>query len=234
MNDEKFSLFPVASGIAGDLISPLETPVTMTSREIAELTGKEHKNVKRDIERMLNELDFDALSFERIYRDAKNREQIEFRLNKELTETLITGYSTKLRYQVVRRLNYLEDENRRLQAELLADLPAKVKNLAAKELSTLRPAVESLNKTQGGKTFAQKAKAVYELVEFQRRACSWRLEPAEAEALNQRIIHGLLDLGVLKPDGGLKAQVFTARYQDVMRLYAFECGAVVAGSQASP
>ncbi len=40
---------------------------TMSSREIARLTGKQHKNVKRDIENMLGELEIDALSFGHIY-----------------------------------------------------------------------------------------------------------------------------------------------------------------------
>ncbi|MEG6060032.1 Rha family transcriptional regulator [Enterobacter roggenkampii] len=45
----------------------------MTSREIADLTGKEHKNVTVDIRRMLDELGEDALKFQRIYRDRMNR-----------------------------------------------------------------------------------------------------------------------------------------------------------------
>ena len=82
--------------------------VTMSSREIAELTGKEHKNVKRDIEKMLNELKEDALSFERIYRDSMNRQQTEYLLDRELTETLLLGYSAALRRRVLRRLRELE------------------------------------------------------------------------------------------------------------------------------
>jgi len=41
--------------------------LTMSSRGIAELTYKLHKNFKRDIEKMLINLKVDALSFEHIY-----------------------------------------------------------------------------------------------------------------------------------------------------------------------
>lgn len=41
----------------------------MSSREIAELTSKEHKNVIRDIRNMLEALKKDRLSFERTYKD---------------------------------------------------------------------------------------------------------------------------------------------------------------------
>lgn len=82
--------------------------VTMSSREIAELTKKEHKNVKRDIEKMLTELGEDALSFERIYFDSMNRQQTEYLLDRELTETLLLGYSAALRRRVLRRLRELE------------------------------------------------------------------------------------------------------------------------------
>lgn len=83
-------------------------PITMSSREIAELTIKEHKNVKRDIEKMLKELDEDALKFEHIYLDSMNREQIELRLDRDLTETLLLGYSAPLRRKVLARLRELE------------------------------------------------------------------------------------------------------------------------------
>ena len=50
-------------------------PVTMTSREIAELTGKAHFNVLVDVRKMLSELGEDELKFQGIYRDGMNREQ---------------------------------------------------------------------------------------------------------------------------------------------------------------
>lgn len=82
--------------------------VTMNSREIAELCEKEHRNVKRDVLKMLQALKLDALSFERIYSDALGRPQTEYHLNRDLTETLITGYNVPLRFRVVTRLRELE------------------------------------------------------------------------------------------------------------------------------
>lgn len=82
--------------------------ITMSSREIAELTGKLHKNVKRDIEVMLEELGEDRLKFERIYLDSMNRQQNEYHLDRELTETLLLGYSAPLRRKVLARLRELE------------------------------------------------------------------------------------------------------------------------------
>lgn len=84
---------------------------TMSSREIAELTGKQHKNVVRDIRSMLGQLDKDTLSFERIYFDAQNREQLEFVLDRLHVECLLTGYSIPLRMKVLERLTELEQQN---------------------------------------------------------------------------------------------------------------------------
>lgn len=81
---------------------------TMSSREIAELTQKHHRHVKRDIEIMFSALEKDAPSFGHIYLDSMNREQTEYLLDRELTEILITGYSIPLRAKVIRRLHELE------------------------------------------------------------------------------------------------------------------------------
>ncbi|MBF0850450.1 hypothetical protein HKD27_05860 [Gluconobacter sp. R75690] len=82
--------------------------VTMSSREIAELTGKEHKHVRRDIEKMLADLQEDGSKFGRIYRDAYGREQNEYALPKNMTMNLITGYRADLRLKVIDRLMELE------------------------------------------------------------------------------------------------------------------------------
>lgn len=81
---------------------------TMSSREIAGLTGKRHPDVKRDIEKMLAELSEDVSDFAHIYFDSMNREQTEYCLDRELTETLLTGYSARLRRKVIARWRELE------------------------------------------------------------------------------------------------------------------------------
>lgn len=88
----------------------------MTSREIAEYTGKEHKNVKVDIVRTLFELELDTLGFQRIYFDSMNREQDEYALPKDLTLTLVSGYSAPMRFAIIKRWMELE-----------AQAPAQVK-----------------------------------------------------------------------------------------------------------
>lgn len=82
--------------------------ITMSSREIADLTSKQHQHVKRDIEKMLTELGEDASNFGHIYFDSMNRKQTEYLLDRELTETLLLGYSAALRRRVLRRLRELE------------------------------------------------------------------------------------------------------------------------------
>ncbi|HBO8851187.1 Rha family transcriptional regulator [Pseudomonas aeruginosa] len=85
--------------------------VTMTSREIAELTGKQHKHVIRDIREMLDALEKDGPVLGHVREDKDSRGYTEnFHLDRELTETLVTGYSIPLRHKVIRRLHELEEQ----------------------------------------------------------------------------------------------------------------------------
>ncbi|MXV43494.1 DNA-binding protein [Saccharibacter sp. 17.LH.SD] len=87
---------------------PTQTPLTMSSREIAELTGKRHDHVIRDIEKMFLELELDAPKFGGIYKDAANREKPLYNLPKDLTLTLVSGYNVKLRNAIINRWIALE------------------------------------------------------------------------------------------------------------------------------
>ena len=83
---------------------------TMSSREIASVTGKRHDNVKRDIVAMLKDLKVDVLIFEDIYLDGRNREQVQYMLDREHTDCLLTGYSAPMRMKVIRRWRELEQQ----------------------------------------------------------------------------------------------------------------------------
>ncbi|MGC1329088.1 Rha family transcriptional regulator [Pseudomonas sp.] len=113
----------------------------MSSREIASVTGKRHDNVKRDILAMLKDLKADALNFEDIYLDGRNREQVQYLLDREHTDCLLTGYSAGLRMKVIRRWHELEGQSQARQA-VLANGTKVVGEIAIMECFTrlLKPA----------------------------------------------------------------------------------------------
>ncbi|MEE5088421.1 phage antirepressor KilAC domain-containing protein [Pseudomonas alliivorans] len=81
---------------------------TMSSREIAELTDKAHKNVLADIRAMFADLEIDSADYSAQYQDSTGRWLPCFNLDRELTDTLLTGYSAKMRRAVVHRWHELE------------------------------------------------------------------------------------------------------------------------------
>ncbi len=86
-------------------------PLTMTSREIAELTGKEHRNVLRDARAMLVELHGEGglLSFEQTHRDPQNGQEYPIlALPKRETLILVSGYSVQVRARIIDRWQELE------------------------------------------------------------------------------------------------------------------------------
>ena len=95
--------------------------VSMSSSEIADLTGKHHKHVIRDIREMLEALEKDGPVLGHVREDRDGRGYtVNFHLDKELTETLLTGYSVPLRRKVVHRLHELEDS---IKPRVIATLP---------------------------------------------------------------------------------------------------------------
>jgi len=83
---------------------------TMSSLEIAELTGKAHKNVLADIRAMLDELELSWADFSAQYKDSTGRSLPCFNLDREMTDTLLTGYSAKMRLAVIKRWRELESQ----------------------------------------------------------------------------------------------------------------------------
>lgn len=77
--------------------------LTMSSRDIAILTGKKHYHVKRDIELLASQLEVDVSKFGSIYTDSQYREQTEYLLDIETCLCLVAGYNAKLRMKIIKR-----------------------------------------------------------------------------------------------------------------------------------
>lgn len=127
--------------------------VTMTSREIAELTGKEHKHVLRDIRTMLAELSMPEGRYAQTWTDPQNGQSYPMlALPKDLTITLVAGYSVVMRHRIVTRWQELEAA----QAPVLPQTMAQALRLAADQaeqieaqllqLEAAKPAVEFVSR----------------------------------------------------------------------------------------
>nr|WP_321442570.1 Rha family transcriptional regulator [uncultured Cohaesibacter sp.] len=92
----------------------------MSSREIADLTGKQHSNVCRDIRHMLQQIGEAELKFEFSYCGEGGRKYVEFRLPQDLTLTLISGYHAKVRVAIIKRWLQLEQEEHERVLQSLA------------------------------------------------------------------------------------------------------------------
>lgn len=90
------------------LAKVFEAPLTMSSVEIAELTGKQHAHVMRDIKKMFDELNLDVSRFGGIYLDSYQRENPFFNLPKRECLILVSGYNVQLRAKIIDRWQALE------------------------------------------------------------------------------------------------------------------------------
>ncbi len=123
--------------------------LTMSSREISELTGKRHDNVMADIRKMLVEIQ----SPEKLgdYTDTKNRTQQMLLLNKEECLCLISGYSIKLRMAIIKRWQELESQKPLIPQtlpealRLAADL-AEQKQIVEQQLAIAAPKAEFVDR----------------------------------------------------------------------------------------
>lgn len=86
---------------------------TMTSLEIAEVTGKRHDSVLRDIRNLLSQ-GVDAHNFvETSYTDKANRQQKCFTLTKKGCLIMASGYDALLREKIINRWEELENQVRK-------------------------------------------------------------------------------------------------------------------------
>lgn len=117
--------------------------VKMSSREIAELTGKRHDNVIRDIRNMEPAWEkTTALKFEvSEYVDSTGRKLPEYQLTKREVLYVATKWNDEIRARLILRWEELEKQNSKpltqaelilVQAQALVDMERKINSVEAK------------------------------------------------------------------------------------------------------
>lgn len=165
MNALPQSLLAVESVGAGQ-------PLTMSSREIAELCEKQHAHVMRDIRAMLDGLEIGQSKFGSTYTDVQGKVRDSYDLPKNLTLTLVAGYNVKLRARIIDRWMELEGQTKpldysdpRVLLGVMSHLQAQVVERDAviveqgtrlKTLDRLEGAHGSMCITDAAKTLGQK------------------------------------------------------------------------------
>ncbi|QVV90857.1 Rha family transcriptional regulator [Weissella tructae] len=128
--------------------------VMTTSRQIAEVFGKEHKNVVRDIRakiEKINELeDGSNLSsptfIETSYINSQNKEHTMYKLNKDAVVLVVMNYQTKeaLKFQLkyIDQFNLMEEQMKQ-QAQLFFDPQTLEQQIKLEELAISRMRAET-------------------------------------------------------------------------------------------
>ena len=125
----------------------------ITSKEIADITGKLHYNVVRDINKLLQQLEYkDELNFEAVeYIDAKGEKRPMYNLSKKGSLCLASGYNAKLRMAIISRWEELEKEKRSgnfvipstfSEALMLAAKQAEEIEQQQKQITCMKPKAE--------------------------------------------------------------------------------------------
>lgn len=117
-------------------------PVTMSSREIADLTGKRHSDVLRDIDNLVESLNADLrLGFiSSTYKDSTGKENRMYQMDRDASYCLVAGYDPNARMRIIKRWQEFET------AQQTALPPPKAPKLTREEryrLGVYRDAVKT-------------------------------------------------------------------------------------------
>jgi Rha family phage regulatory protein len=142
--------------------------ITMSSREIAEFTGKRHDHVMRDIKKMLLDLyPAGSPNFGGTYLNEQNKQLPLLNLDRKHTDCLLTGYSAVVRMKVIERWIELENNQHKIPQtygealQLAANQAVQIED-QQKQLTQQAPAVEFVDNytkaESGSKGFRETAK----------------------------------------------------------------------------
>jgi phage antirepressor YoqD-like protein len=209
----------------------LQAEQTMSSREIAELTGKQHRSVLRDCD-LLNE-NYIKLGLHKIVQgyffhpNTGSQKHREFLLTKIQTLDLMTGYNTELRIKVNRRWAELEAKQHQIpatysEALMLAAKQAEKLELQQSQIKELEPKAEFYDTVTDSKTAIDIGKAAKVLdIGIGRNKLFQKLRDKGVLMNNNIPYQTFIDRGYfriietkyVKPDGSTHIQLKTLVYQ---------------------
>ena len=146
---------------------------TMSSLQIAEITGKIHTNVLRDIESILEQAEIDLIKFESIYPDSYGRPQKCYILPRRECDLVVSGYSVKYRLAIIDRWHELEAKQAPVNPLAILNDPAAMRGLLlgyteavialenkVQELAPKAAGLDRIAGTDGSMTITESAKAL--------------------------------------------------------------------------
>ena len=122
-------------------MAPAAVPLTMSSREIAELTGKDHRHVLRDLDVLRAQLGDMFVGAAQTWTHPQNSQRYpEYVLDKDTTICLVAGYDAVVRMRIIKRWQELEAQ----QAPKLPQTMAQALRLAAEQAEQIEAQQEQL------------------------------------------------------------------------------------------
>ena len=180
------------------LIAAQSSEMTMSSLEIAKLTGKRHDHVMTDIRNMLEELGLATPEFSGVYK-ADNKQMYEcFKLPKNLTIALVSGYNIKLRLAIIDRWQELENQSKpSMPTTYIAALEALIASEKAKELAMLQVDELQVELDESKAYCTIKRFAFYNKIDW--KDLSWKKLKAAHIRITGEDVHKIFDANF--PDG---------------------------------
>lgn len=178
-------------------------PLTITSREIAELTGKDHGNDMRDIHAMVDSIsmysNLKPCGNSTTYTGKNGRQYPQYELDKDTCLTLLLGYDPFARLKVKRwqeleikidqpRVPQSMPEARRLAAEAIEqrDQLAQENKVQAEALAVAQPKAEALDLIAAGEKCIAIRESAKLLGVYEKRITGWLNEHEWMYRLNGR------------------------------------------------
>lgn len=179
-----------------DLISVRTSTTSMTSREIAELTGKRHDHVLRDIDNLLKTLSPDLGSgFLMTYQGDPSHGYRFFHLDRDASICLVTGYDVNSRMKIIKRWQELEANAKKAVALPDFTNPAEAARAWASEYEAKQAALVQLEAAQPAIEFHERVGDADSLHSIDEAAKALQAPPRKfRQALKS-------DLGLFRLDG---------------------------------